>query len=208
MLARDENLWWWQHKDAYPTCVQTAGDFVFLCTDRFNHLSRLGLIDSFDSTFCKSLPWQQLLLPLTISKMRERCLVRVTDGQRRWREGQDEGEQGRVLLPVNLGTGVFLWLAGDAKEEVTVLLAKSLHYGLFSHLAQFSPSSIWTPLRQSVYYSSPIWCSWQKNMIALPCLCLPCIVTNRSAAGHYGIQPTLCDTTLEGVMSPGRRFHQ
>ncbi len=89
-----------------------------------------------------------------------------------------------------------------------MLLAKSLHYGLFSHLAQSTPGSIWTPLRQSVYYSGPIWCSQQKNVIALPCLRLPCIVTRRSTAGHYNIQQILCDTTLEGVMSPERRFHQ
>lgn len=85
--------------------------------------------------------------------------------------------RGRVRLSsVNLGTGVFLWLEGDVKEEATVLLlllllAKSLHYGLFAHLAQSIASSIWNPARQSVYYSSPIWCSQQKNIIVLGCAC-------------------------------------
>lgn len=81
--------------------------------------------------------------------------------------------RGRVrLLPVNLGTGVFLWLDGDVKEEAKVLLlAKSLHYGLFAHLAQSIAGSIWNPPRQSVYYSSPIWCSQQKNTIVLRCAC-------------------------------------
>ena len=68
--------------------------------------------------------------------------------------------------------------------------------------------SIWTPLRQRVFYSSPIWCGQQKNMIALPCLRLPCIVTDRLTAGHYSVQKILCDTTPEGVMSPWRRFYQ
>lgn len=45
-------------------------------------------------------------------------------------------------------------------------------------------------------------------MIALPCLRLPCIVTDRPTAGHYSVQKILYDTTPGGVMSPWKRFYQ
>lgn len=99
--------------------------------------------------------------PLIISKMRDifwSACQRLDDSEKRnnRREKMNEN-RGRVrLLPVNLGTGVFLRIDGDVKEEVTVLLAKSLHYGLFAYLAQSIPSSICNPLRQPVYYSSLI----------------------------------------------------
>lgn len=152
----------------------------FLWSDR---LSLLGLINSFD-TFCDWLTYGTNSAPLTISKMRGNCLVKVTDGEKKWRQGQDEREQRKSTFVTCES-----WHRGCFCDEIETrrrkLLAKSPHYGLFSHLAQSTPGSIWTPLRQPVYYSGPIWCSQQKNVIALPCLCLPCIVIKHSAACHY-----------------------
>lgn len=69
-------------------------------------------------------------------KLKDICwagLQRLSD---KWGKVMTE-ERRRVrtesTLPVSLCSGVVFWDDGRCEEEVTVPLAKSLHYGLFSH---------------------------------------------------------------------------
>lgn len=128
-------------------------------------MSLHGLINSSD-TFSNSLLRRQLR---SINSLQNEGngSVMVTDSEKEMMRGKV------LLLPVNLSTGhfFFVWLDGDTRRKRQCCWPKSLHYSLFSHLAQ-SPGSIWTPLRHTIYYSSPIQGSQQKNVIVCACLTL------------------------------------
>lgn len=178
------------------TCVQTAEGFIFLLL--LSSVVPVWLDKHVFVTFCDFLSCHQ---PCSINGVwKESNLLGWLREERN--NGEDKmrknSRRGR-LFPVNLGPrSVFVirWR----------MLAKSLHYGLFSHLAQSAPDFIRTPLRQSVNYSSPISCSQKKGrdwapMPALIALWPATLLPVSTAYSRY-------DTTLEGVMSPGRRCQQ
>lgn len=83
---------------------------------------------------------------------------------------------------------------------------KACIMGYFPILLSLLPAPSVPHQRSQSITAAPFDAVEKKNVIALPCLCLPCIVTSHFAARHYTIQQTLYDTTLQGAMSPGRRF--
>lgn len=113
------------------------------------------------------------------------------------------------LLPANLGTGeIFMirWRRRGGSDSAVG--KKPALWVIFSSRSIYSRLHLNPTEADSLLPRSHLTQPDKKNVIAHPCRCSSCIVAARTTAGHYGKQQILCDSTLGGVMSPGRRFHQ